>query len=112
MQASADVASLMRLAARPVGAASFTASPARLRTASMALSTVVLPTPGPPVTMKTAARAASSTAARCSSASVTLASRSKSGDRGVRARERTRLGARELRQARARRVSAACMRGR
>ena len=73
--ASAPVASLMRLAARPVGAARRTSTFARASTARMARTIVVLPTPGPPVTTSTERFAASSTALRCSGASSTPAPR-------------------------------------
>ena len=49
VRASCPVASVMRLAALPVGAASATVSPARLSSRMMQLITVVLPVPGPPV---------------------------------------------------------------
>src|SRR5215471_568366 len=47
--ASKPVASVMRLAARPVGAHSMSLTPLAARTRRMALTMVVLPTPGPPV---------------------------------------------------------------
>jgi hypothetical protein len=47
--ASKPVTSLMRLAARPVGAQSNNFTPFAERMRRMALTIVVLPTPGPPV---------------------------------------------------------------
>ena len=51
--AGAPVRSAMRFAARPVGAASFIFSPRFLHSEITALSVVVLPVPGPPVSMNT-----------------------------------------------------------
>ena len=50
--ASSPVTSLMRLAARPVGAARNTLSPASWSRRMMAFKVVVLPVPGPPVRMR------------------------------------------------------------
>ena len=47
--ASNPVASVIRLAARPVGAQSSKLTPLAKRMRRMALTVVVLPTPGPPV---------------------------------------------------------------
>ena len=63
--ASMPVSSLMRLAARPVGAASTISSPIFRNRATMPRTVVVLPVPGPPVRISTPVRAASSTAWRC-----------------------------------------------
>ena len=63
--ASESESSLMRLAARPVGAASTVSSPIRRNRATMPRRVVVLPVPGPPVRISTPFRAASSTACRC-----------------------------------------------
>ena len=63
--ASMPVSSLMRLAARPVGAASWISRPMFKSSATMPRTVVVLPVPGPPVRMSTPARAANSTAWRC-----------------------------------------------
>ena len=51
--ASMPVASLIRLAALPVGAASRTRSPAFFSAAMMPCVVVVLPVPGPPVSTMT-----------------------------------------------------------
>ena len=61
--ASKPVASFMRLAARPVGAHSKSFTPFAERMRRMALTMVVLPTPGPPVTTSTFEARAVSTAA-------------------------------------------------
>ena len=68
--ASIPVCSVMRLAARPVGAASRIFTPLAARMRRMASSSVVLPTPGPPVITATFAPSAISSAARCEAASV------------------------------------------
>ena len=62
--ASSPVASVMRLAARPVGAPSSGRTPLAARIVRMARSTVVLPTPGPPVNTTTLCARAVSTACR------------------------------------------------
>ena len=76
VEAGAPVASASRLAARPVGAASATESPARFRIETIPRTMVVLPTPGPPVTTATFEPSASFTAAACWRASAIPASRS------------------------------------
>ena len=53
--ASKPVASVMRLAARPVGAQSRSLAPFAARIPRIALTIVVLPTPGPPVMTRTLA---------------------------------------------------------
>ena len=63
--ASREHSSLMRLAARPVGASSRTVRPMRSSRVTMPRVEVVLPVPGPPVSSSTPLRAASSTARRC-----------------------------------------------
>ena len=63
--ASMPVCSAMRLAARPVGAASRIFVPLAARMRRMASSSVVLPTPGPPVTTATFDVRTIATAARC-----------------------------------------------
>ena len=63
--ASVPVSSLIRLAARPVGAASTTSRPIFRNRAAMARTVVVFPVPGPPVRISTFSLAASSTALRC-----------------------------------------------
>ena len=60
--ASRPVASLRRLAARPVGAQSSTRAPFAARMRRIAVMIVVLPTPGPPVTTRTFETRASRTA--------------------------------------------------
>src|SRR6516225_119069 len=60
--ASKPVASVMRLAARPVGAHSKSFAPFADRMRRMALTSVVLPTPGPPVMTRTLEVSASMTA--------------------------------------------------
>ena len=65
--ASIPVASLMRLAARPVGAASRTRSPAFFNAAMMPCVVVVLPVPGPPVSTMTLEVTACRIAASCTS---------------------------------------------
>ena len=77
--ASRPVASLIRLAARPVGAASAMAGVLARRICRMVLTSVVLPTPGPPVITSTLARSASRTASRWLSARVIPALRSAQG---------------------------------
>ena len=67
--ASKPVASVMRLAARPVGAHSRISVPFAARTRRMALTMVVLPTPGPPVITSTLDISASLIAATWLSAS-------------------------------------------
>ena len=64
VRAGQPVASLMRLAARPVGAHSSTSPICRMMR-MMRLMDVVLPVPGPPVMMQMPSRAAASTASRC-----------------------------------------------
>ncbi len=59
-----------RFAARPVGAASATLTPLTLRIFRIELTSVVLPTPGPPVMTRTFDRSASRTASRWLSARV------------------------------------------
>ena len=61
--ASKPVASVMRLAARPVGAHSRRLVPLAARMRRMALTMVVLPTPGPPVMTSTLEISASRIAA-------------------------------------------------
>ena len=68
--ASMPVCSAMRLAARPVGAASRIFVPLAATIRRMASSSVVLPTPGPPVTTATFDRRTIAIAARCDGASV------------------------------------------
>ncbi len=68
--ASKPVASFMRLAARPVGAPSRSLTPFAERMRKMALTMVVLPTPGPPVTTSTLEASAVATAALWLSARV------------------------------------------
>ena len=63
--ASLPVSSLIRLAARPVGAVRTTSRPIRPNSATMPRTEVVLPVPGPPVRRRTPRPAASSTACRC-----------------------------------------------
>ena len=63
--ASRPVTSVIRLAARPVGAARDTFSPSPSRRERMPLRVVVLPVPGPPVRMKTGLSIASRMARRC-----------------------------------------------
>ena len=70
VHASRLVASLIRLAARPVGAHSSSRTPLAARMRRIALTMVVLPTPGPPVMTMTLASKASRTAACWLSASV------------------------------------------
>ena len=74
--ASRSHSSPMRLAARPVGAASRTFNPMRSKSATMARTLVVLPVPGPPVSSSNSSFAASSTARRWSGAYCTPCSRS------------------------------------
>jgi hypothetical protein len=62
-----------RFAARPVGAASATLTPLTLRIFRIELTSVVLPTPGPPVMTRTFDRSARRTASRWLSARVTPA---------------------------------------
>ena len=66
--ASSPVSSLMRLAARPVGAARNTFSPASFSRWMMALRVVVLPVPGPPVSSSTPCSMAARMASFCLSA--------------------------------------------
>ena len=75
VRAEHPVASLMRLAARPVGAQSSTRPMRRIRR-MMQLMDVVLPVPGPPVTTVTPSVTAASTALRCSPQRATFSSRS------------------------------------
>ena len=63
--ASRPVCSVMRLAARPVGAASSTPAPAASSMRRSASSVLVLPTPGPPVITATLALSSVAAAARC-----------------------------------------------
>ena len=63
--ASREHSSLIRLAARPVGASSSTVRPMRSSRVTVPRVEVVLPVPGPPVSSSTPLRAASSTARRC-----------------------------------------------
>ncbi|EJX03134.1 hypothetical protein EVA_08760 [gut metagenome] len=65
--ASIPVASLIRLAARPVGAASRIRSPMCFKAAMIPWVVVVLPVPGPPVSTITFERMASSMACSCTS---------------------------------------------
>jgi hypothetical protein len=67
--ASKPVASVMRLAARPVGARSTSLTPFAASMGRMALTIVVLPTPGPPVMTRTLDISASRIAATWLSAS-------------------------------------------
>jgi len=69
VNASCCVASSILFAARPVGAASFTESRPLENSSRTALTSVVFPTPGPPVITSTPELAACSTAARCAEAS-------------------------------------------
>src|SRR5262245_34063065 len=64
------VASLMRLAARPVGAQSKSLTPLAARMRRIALTMVVLPTPGPPVMTRTLDMSASRIAATWLSARI------------------------------------------
>jgi len=64
VRASKPVASVIRLAARPVGAHSSTSSPSACISRMMNRVMVVLPVPGPPVSTVTPPRSASSTASR------------------------------------------------
>ena len=68
--ASIPVCSVMRLAARPVGAASATRTPLATSRRKMVSSSVVLPTPGPPVTTATLEPSTSFKASRCEAARV------------------------------------------
>ena len=68
--ASKPVASVMRLAALPVGAASPTESCRSNKARTMTRMMVVLPVPGPPVMTMSPAFKAAFTALRCSSDSV------------------------------------------
>ena len=63
--ASRPVISAMRLAARPVGAASETFSPRRSNSANIPRKVVVLPVPGPPVRINMRLCTASAMARRC-----------------------------------------------
>ena len=67
--ASMPVVSLSRLAARPVGAQRTSSSPLALSTCTMALTSVVFPTPGPPVMTITLDRTAVPMASRWAAAS-------------------------------------------
>ncbi len=67
--ASMPVCSVMRLAARPVGAASVTETSWRVSSLRMVSSSVVLPTPGPPVITETLAARMVASASRCDGAS-------------------------------------------
>ena len=75
VRAGQPVASLMRLAARPVGAHSST-SPSWRSRRMMTLMEVVLPVPGPPVITQTPSVSAASAAWRCSSQRLTPSSAS------------------------------------
>src|SRR3954454_9279428 len=66
--ASKPVASVIRLAARPVGAQSNRLTPLAARIRRIALTMVVLPTPGPPVMTRTFDVRARRIAAACVSA--------------------------------------------
>ncbi len=66
--ASTPLVSVMRFAARPVGAASNTFAPADWKTLIMAFKIVVFPVPGPPVSTIIFDRTAVFTALSCSSA--------------------------------------------
>ena len=68
--ASKPVCSVMRLAARPVGAASATCTPLAIRMRRIVSSVEVLPTPGPPVMTATLEASTSFTASRCDADSV------------------------------------------
>ena len=68
--ASTPVVSLRRLAARPVGAASRTETRFARRIRSRLLTSVVFPTPGPPVMMQTLLRTITVTASRWDGESV------------------------------------------
>ena len=68
--ASMPVLSVRRLAARPVGAASASRKPFTASIFRIELTSVVLPTPGPPVITSSFDEIASRTAARWLSASV------------------------------------------
>ncbi|MPM59645.1 hypothetical protein SDC9_106491 [bioreactor metagenome] len=72
VRASRPVVSVMRFAARPVGAHSSTSSPSLSISSSMKLIIVVLPVPGPPVITHSPPPTALSTAARWSGASFML----------------------------------------
>jgi hypothetical protein len=66
--ASKPVASIMRLAARPVGAHRRSPTPLAARMRRMPLTIVVLPTPGPPVRIRTLDISARRIAVRCRAA--------------------------------------------
>ena len=68
--ASSPVCSVMRLAARPVGAANATRTPLATSRRKIVSSRVVLPTPGPPVTTATLEPSTSFRASRCEVARV------------------------------------------
>ena len=68
--ASSPVCSLMRLAARPVGAASSTRTPFARRIRRIVSRVEVLPTPGPPVTTASLAPSTRRTASSCEGESV------------------------------------------
>ena len=70
VRAGQPVASLMRLAARPVGAHSSTSPRSRI-SRMMRLMEVVLPVPGPPVMMHTPSFTAASTASFWAACSAT-----------------------------------------
>ncbi len=66
VEASKPVVSVIRLAARPVGAASRMVKFSDSKKCSIALIVVVLPVPGPPVMMKSPFLTAQTTACSCS----------------------------------------------
>ena len=68
VDAVCPVSSLSRLAARPVGAHSATRSACASYRLKMALTVVVLPVPGPPVSTITRLESASRIASRCKGA--------------------------------------------
>ena len=68
VEASRPVTSESRFAARPVGAASCVLSRSASNSRRMPDMTVVLPVPGPPVTIRSCREAAARMALRCSGA--------------------------------------------